>query len=180
MNACLAQAQSDFEQWSDYGGKNEGAFALNNWENPVHWRRRDGKPEITLQLPYFAINDSDLGRIVLLNGIGYRVGLGKVSLGKPELRSLCDRFLMPAFGDVVRNDSSITPRLYVKATGTLANQSACASASIAATIGLAADPYKFNLMEVKQPTGKNITVWGPTGCQEEPTFKVSAEVERIQ
>lgn len=176
VNACLAMARSTNKAQKSSG--NIGRFTINN--QAVAWRDFPEGPNIDLSLCFSVFEKAGIdGKIVLLDGIGYRVTSDSKSLSKKQLQDLCAEFKRPAFGDIQQQMNRITPRVYVVLTDTLIMETACGSGSIAAVLAAENEVERRQLRTLEQPTGQFINVSGPEGGKMASNFTISAPVERV-
>lgn len=105
------------------------------------------------------------GNIVLLEGIGFVLWDqdSRATVEKDEVKALCTRYSLPAFGAILYRKDAITPYVYVAGVDSFLRETACGSGSVAL--------YLFNgVSRVRQPTGQTINVAG------HGDFHVSARV----
>lgn len=100
-----------------------------------------------------SIKIEQVERIILLEGIGYLVSNSAINSAnlKNKMEKMCERYCLPAFGLIKYSGNKILPTIYVKETGSLVEESACGSGSIAFS-------YYQGIRQVVQPTGKTISV----------------------
>lgn len=128
-----------------------GTLAASGAEHPVSFcNSGSGGQEAAIRLP---LKWRKEGNIVLLEGIGFVLleQNGHATVEKDEIKALCMRYSLPAFGAILFNDDAITPYVYVAGVESFVRETACGSGSVAL--------HLFNgTSRVKQPTGQFITV----------------------
>ncbi len=124
----------------------KGKLFTSGIENPVSYRNDMQATSIELTLNY-----KKLKNIVLLEGIGYIHLKNEVKNPKEFLKDLSTKYQLPAFGIIYFHGNKIFPFVYVKATSSLFEETACGSGSIALSI-------LKNVKTIIQPTGKTIEV----------------------
>lgn len=99
----------------------------------------------------FPLSYKKSDNIILLDGIGFKFENINYQIKKSELKALASVYTLPAFGIVLYEDNKIFPYIYVKATDSLKQESACGSGSIATSLFT-------GFKNIIQPTGKVIRV----------------------
>jgi len=155
INAILALAS----QYSTSGN-----LFMSGINEPIYYQNSDGKTFIEISLPYQKIKN-----VILFSGIGFLLQyINVIKYSKENLRYLCQRYNLPAFGVIYSIKNKIEPYVYVKETNTLFRETACGSGSIAFSI---LTGYK----DIIQPTGEIINVQ-KFGSR----FTVSTKVVKIE
>ncbi|HYC34340.1 MAG TPA: hypothetical protein VEC13_01260, partial [Candidatus Paceibacterota bacterium] len=123
--------------------KKSGKLKTTGISKPVQFRNLKEKTEIKLEIPF-----KKKGKVVLFDGIGYILASKKEKkvFGKKEIKELCKKYGLPAFGGIVFEENYITPYVYVAKAGTFIKENSCGSGSIAFYIATGKSA-------VVQPTG---------------------------
>ncbi len=152
INATLALAA--------ISGKS-GQFFTRGIDSLVSYTNTDWTT-IELQLPF-----KQDGNIILFDGIGYACYTNEVIVTKEKIIDLAKQYKLPAFGVIECKGNTMTPHVYVVETGSLIDESACGSGSIAASIVLKSE-------DIIQPSGETIKV-----KRSNDRFTVSAQVKLL-
>lgn len=139
-----------------------GRIRTSGLSNVVEYANANERTIVSLTLPYRCE-----GNTVLLPGIGFIVTNSSLPTAKSGMRTLADKYYLPAFGQITVKDRQIEPYVYVRATDSLIKETACGSGSIATAIIL-------NRSEIIQPTGQTIRVERDGG-----KFHISTHVEHV-
>ncbi len=143
-------------------GGERGEFGASGVAGMVKYENGE-KTQITLPLPYVQKES-----LVLFEGIGYLCIEGFDVVSKELLVSRAREYNLPAFGVVQYEGSRIKPTVYVTATDSLCEESACGSGSIAMFLST-------GIAEVTQPTGESIVI-----AREGELFSIEAKVKPIE
>ncbi|MGB4966923.1 MAG: hypothetical protein WBO35_01860 [Candidatus Saccharimonadales bacterium] len=130
--------------------------------------------EIRIALPFEAIEKgADL--YVLFDTIGYCVSQDPLAAKNKTnlLKAATEKYQRPAFGYVHVGAWGIRPTVYVRGVGSLVDETACGSGSVAAYL------YAFGantgvVANIYQPSGQPITIKRLQGSKS--TFQISAKV----
>lgn len=140
----------------------KGQLRTSGINDLVDYNNSDGNTTITVPIRYSIDNN-----IVLLVGIGYLYSDKDIDV-KPELlKSLAQKYNLPAFGVACNIGGKLIPYVYVRDTDSFFKETACGSGSIAVCI-------MSGLEQIIQPSGKVIAV-KKNGDQ----FQLTAKVTKI-
>lgn len=125
-----------------------GCLSADGVDHPVCFANSDQESSIRLPL-----NWRKEGNIVLLEGIGFVLwdGERRTAVEKDEIKALCIRYNLPAFGAILFDQDAITPHVYVTNVDSFVAETACGSGSVALHL-------YTGITRVKQPTGQYISV----------------------
>lgn len=154
VNAMIALASLGGERGEFRAGGVTGVVRYTN----------DSKTTITLSLPHMQKDT-----LVLFEGIGYLCIEGFDVVSKELLVSHAREYNLPAFGVVQYEGSRIKPTVYVAATDSICEETACGSGSIVMYLSA-------GVAEVFQPTGESILV----DRDDKGVFRICSAVENLR
>lgn len=154
VNGILALASSQ--------GEREGVIYASGLQHCIKYEKTAKGIRITFELPYEIRGDT-----VVFEGIGFLCEGGTPLVSKQIFQNLRQQHRVPAFGIIAYDGACIRPWVYVGATDSIVEESACGSGSIALHL-------RTGTEHITQPTGEIISVMH-TGS----TFFVHASVTHI-
>jgi hypothetical protein len=141
----------------------QGDFYTSGISGKVSYMNSFGTTSIKIPLVY-----NILDQIVLFEGIGFIYTTDVPNDISSFLREQCIANNLPAFGLLLFKKGVMIPTVYVEATNSCVQESACGSGSVALSL-------LKDICEIKQPTGEVIKVYNYTEA-----FTISAKVVQIQ
>lgn len=144
-----------------------GRILVSGSEHPISFENTSETTRAAIPLQW-----SMTENLVLLEGIGFVLhpqSAGRVP-AKNELAELCATFGLPAFGAIFYSGEAITPYVYVAAMDSYVPETACGSGSVAYSLFSGRE-------QIRQPTGRIITVHQATIAESTDTGRNTFEIE---
>ncbi len=137
-----------------------GCLNASGVNHPVRFANCDRESSIRLPLNWCREDN-----IILLEGIGFALwdGKSRTAVEKDEIKTLCMRYNLPAFGAILFDQDAITPYVYVPGVDSFVAETACGSGSVALHL-------YTGITRIRQPTGQYISI------RHDQEFHISARV----
>lgn len=143
--------------------KKKGKLFSSGLKEKVQYQNESDVTTITFSMPF-----QEKENTILFPGIGYAYITKDPYNIKESLRTLSEKYNLPAFGYVSYEGKKMTVYVYVAATNSLFKETSCGSGSIALSIFL-------GIERITQPTGDIITVKRTNN-----DFSISANIKTVE